>query len=157
MIASWGFIYRVRRAIAGLLPIDPHSFVHTVAIPTVVALMLIFIVPLLILSGPPALVVADTIMERLLAERGFGGLLLSDLYGLVWMIPASFLAVGCGAHRSLQQGSCRAARAAASDLATGRNEYGTDRRPAPHCRYIVSVYRMAVGFDGLAANGYGSL
>ena len=81
MIASRGFIYRVRRAIAGLLPIDPHSFVHTVAITTVVALMLIFIVPLLILSGPPALVVADTIMERLLAERGLGGLLLSDLYG----------------------------------------------------------------------------
>ena len=63
------------------------------AITTVVALMLIFIVPLLILSGPPALVVADTIMERLLAERGLGGLLLSDLHGLVWMIPASFLAV----------------------------------------------------------------
>ena len=96
MIASWGFIYRVRRAIAGLLPIAPHPFGHTVAITTVVALTLIFIVPLLILSGPPALVIADTIMIRLLAERGYGGLLLSDLSGLVWMIPASFLAVGCG-------------------------------------------------------------
>jgi hypothetical protein len=107
IIASRGFIYRVRRAIAGLLPIDLHSFVHTVAITTVVALMLIFIVPLLILSGPPALVVADTIMERLLAERGLGGLLLSDLYGLVWMIPASFLAVGCGVHRNFKEAAER--------------------------------------------------
>ena len=107
IIASRGFIYRVRRVIAGLLPIDPHSFVHKVAITTVVALMLIFIVPLLILSGPPALVVADTIMERLLAERGLGGLLLSDLYGLVWMIPASFLAVGCGVDRNFEEAAER--------------------------------------------------
>ncbi len=103
MIATSGFTYRVRRALTGLLPIDPHSFVHTVAIVTVVALMLISIVPLLILSEPPLLNFLDTFMEDLLAERGLGGLLLSDLYGLVWMIPASFLAVGCGVHRNFKE------------------------------------------------------
>ena len=103
MIATSGFTYRVRRALTGLLPIDPHSFVHTVAIVTVVALMLISIVPLLILSEPPLLNFLDTFMEDLLAERGLGGLLLSDLYGLVWMIPVSFLAVGCGVHRNFKE------------------------------------------------------
>ena len=126
------------------------------AITTVVALMLIFIVPLLILSGPPALVVADTIMERLLAERGLGGLLLSDLYGLVWMIPASFLAVGCGVHRNFKE----AAERLGLRLPTWR-QAAVSMGLAVVLLLIVVILSQCIewlpGFDGLAANGYGSL
>ena len=83
LIAALGFLAPVRRVLARVLPLDPESFVHTVALVLVTGLTLISIVPLCILSEPPLLMVD-------LSEVGStpGAMMRSQLYGLMWLVPA---------------------------------------------------------------------
>jgi membrane protease YdiL (CAAX protease family) len=79
----------VRARLARLLPIDPDSFVHTLALILVVSLTIVFIVPVAVLGEPPLLVQ--------IARDGAGGLQgdsRDDLYGLFWLLPAAMIAVG---------------------------------------------------------------
>jgi membrane protease YdiL (CAAX protease family) len=104
-IATSAFIPRVRQVIVGLLPLDPHSFVHTVATVAVVGLTLISFVPLHILSTPPLLSFTQILLaqgEDLTGGRGSGGMLLDEFYGLVWLVPATILAVGYGVRRNFK-------------------------------------------------------
>jgi membrane protease YdiL (CAAX protease family) len=92
----------VRRVIARALPIDPDSFVHTVALVAVVTLALICCVPLLVLGAPPLLAIVDELTGQA-SERGQAGQLLDMVYGLIWTIPCAVLAVGYGISRNLGQ------------------------------------------------------
>ncbi len=90
----------VRRGLARYLPIDPDSFVHTIALVAVVMIGLICSVPLLVLGAPPLLALIDTLAGDA-NGRDSAGLLRDQLYGLVWTIPAAILAVGFGITRNL--------------------------------------------------------
>lgn len=90
----------VRRGLARVLPIDPDSFVHTIALLAVVMIGLICSVPLLVLGAPPLLALIDTLTGEA-SGRDSAGLLRDQLYGLVWTIPAAILAVGFGITRNL--------------------------------------------------------
>ncbi len=97
------FLPVVRRGLARLLPMDPHSFVHTVALSVILAVTCTSFVPLLIFGTPPLL--TEAFMK--LAEES-GALeeqsnLLSTVYTLVWAIPVAILAVGYGVRRSFQE------------------------------------------------------
>jgi membrane protease YdiL (CAAX protease family) len=89
---------------ARLVPIDPTSFVHTIALVAVVTLGLVCTVPLLVLGAPPLLAVVEQVAGGTAgAGRGELGQLLDLVYGLVWTIPATILAVGFGIKRSLRE------------------------------------------------------
>lgn len=92
----------LRRALARVLPLDPGSFVHTVALATIVPLSLICAMPLLVLGAPPLLSMIDQLSEST-GARGDTGQLLDLVYGLVWTVPATVLAVGYGVARSLPE------------------------------------------------------
>jgi uncharacterized protein len=106
VLAATGFIFRVRQLLARVLPLDPHSFVHTVALVVVIALTLMSFVPLLVLSAPPLLslvIVLQAQGEDMTEGRGPGGLVLDGIYGLVWLVPAAIIAVGYGVRRNRTQ------------------------------------------------------
>ena len=105
LLATSAFLPRVRHLLARLLPLDPDSFVHTVALVTVVGLTLIYFVPLLILSNPTDLSLTQIQVaqgEDLTAGRSYGGQLRSELYGLMWLVPATLFAVGYGVRRDFK-------------------------------------------------------
>lgn len=90
----------VRRRVARVLPIDPTSFVHAVALVTVVTLSLICLMPLIVLGAPPFTAIADQLSGDA-SGRDDSGQIRDLIYGLIWTIPATFLAVGYGVSRSL--------------------------------------------------------
>lgn len=102
LFACLGFLPPVRRAISRLLPIDPDSFVHTVALVTVVALLLMSFVPLLVLGEPPAL--SETALDQV-EQSGFTGEegLLFQVFTLIWSVPIAIFVVGYGIRRSLRE------------------------------------------------------
>ena len=80
---------RVRAMLARLMPIDPDSFVHAVALVTIVSLTLMLFVPLTVIGEPPLLAAIE--------RGGLSGLegdSRDDLYGLFWLLPAALIAVG---------------------------------------------------------------
>ena len=106
MFASAGFFPGVRRSVSRVLPLDPESFVHMVALVIVTALTVLSFVPLLVLAAPPL----ETLVSIRLAQgedltegRGRAGMLLNELYSLVWLVPATVLAVGYGVRRNFKQ------------------------------------------------------
>ena len=90
LLVGWlGYLPPLRRWLARALPLDPRSFVHATALVAVVSLTLVSVVPLIVLGEPPLLAIV--------AQRDpgtLGGSLETDLYGLLWLVPAAFLAVG---------------------------------------------------------------
>ncbi len=90
----------VRRMLARFIPINPDSFVHAVALVTVVTVGLICMLPLLVLGAPPLLAIVDQLSGDALG-RDDAGQIRDLLYGLVWTIPATILAVGYGISRDL--------------------------------------------------------
>ncbi|WP_322496026.1 CPBP family intramembrane glutamic endopeptidase [Chloroflexus sp.] len=90
----------VRRGLARVLPIDPDSFVHAIALMAIVSITLMMFVPLLITGEPPLLALVNTIGGTELSDLSADEQLRSQLYGLVWTIPAAFLAVGFGIRRN---------------------------------------------------------
>lgn len=91
----------VRRLLARIVPIDPGSFVHTVALVAVVTIGLIAVAPLLVLGAPPFLTLVDDLAGDA-AGRDAAGLLRDQIYSLIWTIPAAILAVGSGITRDLR-------------------------------------------------------
>lgn len=103
VLAALGFLRPVRRALSRVIPLDPDSFVQMVALVAVVALTLISALPLIALGAPPLLTIIaanDTGLD-LAAGRGEGGLLRDLVYGLVWIIPGTIIAVGYGVRRRI--------------------------------------------------------
>jgi membrane protease YdiL (CAAX protease family) len=98
-ICMLGFVPAVRRAVSRWLPINPGSFVHMVALITVVVIALLFFIPLIALGAPPLLTV--------IAQSGTGNAEVSTnlrdlVYGLLWTIPGTIVAVGYAVQRTLR-------------------------------------------------------
>ncbi len=92
----------VRRMIARRLPIDAESFVHAIALVSIVSLGLICTMPLVVLGAPPLLAMVDQITKATVG-RDQAGMLRDQLYGLIWTIPATIFAVGFGLRRNLRE------------------------------------------------------
>ncbi len=96
-----GFIPWVRQQLSRVLPLDPDSFVHTIALVSVTALSLISFVPLLVLGEPAIL--SENAMSVLGESMGEGtDALLTQTYTLIWIIPAAIIAVGYGLRRDFR-------------------------------------------------------
>ncbi len=93
----------IRRWLAQFLPLDPTSFVHSVALAAIVTITLLMVMPLLVTGQPPLLTLVRIIgSEELNAgDLSSDAQLRSQIYGLIWTIPAAFLAVGFGIRRNL--------------------------------------------------------
>lgn len=88
-----GFSRRFRVWLAGYLPFDPDSFLHTVGLVVILAMILIPPVPLLVSGGPPFL--SEQFLDLLLES----GDLLADTvtlnaYTLFWTLVGSFFIAG---------------------------------------------------------------
>ncbi len=104
LIGAAAFFRTVRLRLRRFLPIDPDSFVHTVALATVITFTLASFAPLLVLGVPPLLSTVEEIgAEGGIGGRGSSGALRDDLYALGWMIPATIFAVGFGIRRSFRE------------------------------------------------------
>ena len=60
-----GFLPPVRRAFARRLPLDPDSFVHAVALATVLAMTVVLLAPLVGLGEPPMLVLLQRFADKM--------------------------------------------------------------------------------------------
>jgi membrane protease YdiL (CAAX protease family) len=100
------FLRGIRRRVANLLGIDSESFIHATALATAVAVTLICVIPLLTVNEPPLLTFirsqAATMPDADAQTRG-------TLYGLIWAVPASFLAVGYPIRRTFREARQRLA------------------------------------------------
>jgi len=97
-------IPQVRRLIARAIPIDPGSFVHTVALVAVVCIGLLCTIPLLALGQPPLLTLLSQMSPGAASQgRDSAGMLRDQVYSLVWTVPAALLAVGYGTRRRLPE------------------------------------------------------
>ncbi len=100
----------VRRRVARVLPIDPESHVHALALACVVGLSIAFLTPLIALQRPPLLDLVASAAEQgngLGETRGADGLLRDQIYTLAWTIPAAILAVGFGVRRGMGEALLR--------------------------------------------------
>jgi len=90
----------VRRAASRMIPLEPGSFVHGMALALVVSLSLILLAPLLITGLPPLL--SDNFMQMVESSGGLDAQsnLLATVYVLVWTVPLAVFAVGYGVRRN---------------------------------------------------------
>lgn len=104
-----GFMRPVRRLAARVLPLDPDSFVHTIALVTVVTLTLESFVPLVVMGEPTLIAVISGMLDGGAdLDMGDGGATLrGELYGLVWIVVGAVFAVGLGVRRNLKQALTR--------------------------------------------------
>lgn len=91
----------VRRRLACFIPIEPASFVHTIALAAIVSITLMLFVPLLLTGEPPLLTLVRSLSGEGLNNTNPDAALRSQVYGLIWTIPAALLAVGFGIRRNL--------------------------------------------------------
>lgn len=106
LISATLLITPVRRRLAHVIPIDPDSFVHTIALLAVVPIGALCFVPLAVLGAPPLLSLVGQLTEAN-SGRDTAGLIRDQLYGLIWTIPATILAVGYGVRRNLREALAR--------------------------------------------------
>jgi membrane protease YdiL (CAAX protease family) len=95
---------RVRDRLARWLPINPGSFVHTVALWTTLAASVIFLLPLAVLGAPPLLELLRGVEGAATSQQE---VLQQSFYPLLWLIPGVVLATGYGVHRNLRQAAHR--------------------------------------------------
>jgi hypothetical protein len=98
------FIPTVRKAAARVVPLNPDSFVHAVALATVLCLTLAAFVPLLVLRDPPLLLLASVMSEH---ESSGSSELRSTVYAFLWLVPATVVAVGYPIRRGFRQALAR--------------------------------------------------
>jgi hypothetical protein len=102
VLGALGFVPAVRRAVARVVPFDPHSFVHATALATVLGVAVVCFVPLLVMREPPLLLVVDHFRDDpRMADLSKEDQLRDQLYGLGWLVPAAIVAVGFPRTRTL--------------------------------------------------------
>lgn len=101
LVSFAGFLPPFRRRLAHVLPLNPSSFIQTVALVLVLAMCLIPTVPLIVNGSPPLL------SANLLGSGGFGQspgkLAHAEAYSLLFIIYASFLVVGLFIRRNFAE------------------------------------------------------
>lgn len=100
-ISLVGFIPPFQRWLSRFLPFDPNSFVHRIALVTMLTLSLISFAPLLFQDAPPLLALFEQNSETFNEGRDDSGMLRDMLYGLMWTVPCAIVAVGYGLQRDL--------------------------------------------------------
>jgi membrane protease YdiL (CAAX protease family) len=112
LVGAWAFSSGVRRLFAGWLPnFNPDSFVHAVALATVVALTFTMFAPLAATGEPPFLAIIRNFTG---ADLGPGGQMLADqladqnmlldqVFSFMWLVPVGIMVVGWPLHRTLPQ------------------------------------------------------
>ncbi len=99
VVAFLALLPEVRRRVAGRLPIDPDSWVHAFALSLVSGATILFLGQLVATGGKPVIL---TMIQR--DPRQFEELsrtiLFQMLYGFIWMVPATVVAVGYPVMRS---------------------------------------------------------
>lgn len=112
VVAVAGFAPAVRRGVATLIPgFDRDSFVHAIALATVVALTGALYAPLLVTGDPPFLTFIQHFTDPELGGQGAAlaaafadeNMLLGELYSLAWLVPVGLVAVGWPLHRTLPE------------------------------------------------------
>jgi membrane protease YdiL (CAAX protease family) len=103
LIGLAGFHPSVRRMAARVLPIDADSFVDATALATVLGLTVIAFVPLLVLGEPPLLLLSSVTEEIKNSDGGEGAELRSTVYGFLWLVPSTIVAVGYPLRRSFPE------------------------------------------------------
>ena len=100
LVSFLGFSRRFRIWLARYLPFDPDSFVHRIALVTILALILIPPVPLLVVGIPPYL--SPQFIELLTGSGDFfADMIQVNVYGLFWILVASLLIAGACVRRTL--------------------------------------------------------
>jgi uncharacterized protein len=101
LVSFVGLLPPVRRGLARVLPLDPASFVHAIALVLVLALVLIPTVPLIVNGAPPLL--SPNVLESGAFDQAPGELARTQAYSLLFIIFASFLVVGLFVRRNFAQ------------------------------------------------------
>lgn len=101
IVSLMGFSRRFRGLLARVLPIDPDSFVHTIALVTVLALILMPLVPLAVTGNAPFL---DANLQNILGigTEAPGSSVNLDTFTLIWTIIGSFFLVGLWVRRDIR-------------------------------------------------------
>ena len=100
VLSALGLVPGVRRWLSRFLPLNPDSFVHMIALVSIVLTTLLCIVPLMVLQAPPTLLLLTNqpdVGETLAGSTGVSNL----VYRLVWAVPGAILAVGYAVRRDL--------------------------------------------------------
>lgn len=100
-VGVMGFVPPVRRWLSRVVPLNPDSFIHTIALVTVVAGSLMACVPLVVLGAPPMLSEASLAMLGPSLEAELAASLRFETYVLIWTIAGSLFAVGFGVQRTM--------------------------------------------------------
>lgn len=102
LISLIGFSRKLRIWLAQYLPLDPDSFVHSVALVMILALILIPLVPLLVTGVPPFL---SPLFVEVLTESGgvLADTVTVNAYSLFWTVIASFLIAGVYMRRTIPE------------------------------------------------------
>ncbi len=104
LISLFAFIPAVRRLFSRVIPIRSDSFVHTIALVSVLAFTLIGFVPLLVDGAPPLL--SQNILEMLELDGGAesdASMRRFEAYGLLWTTAGAVFTVGFGIRRSFSE------------------------------------------------------
>ena len=97
-----GFSHRFRVLLARVLPFDPDSFVHTIGLVCVLALIVMPLVPLLVTGNAPFLnPELQSVLGIGLEEAGSTSKL--DAFSLIWTVIGSFFLVGLFIRRDYHQ------------------------------------------------------
>ncbi|MBP2133358.1 membrane protease YdiL (CAAX protease family) [Methanomicrobium sp. W14] len=101
LLSLAGQIRAFRVFLSRYIPIDPDSFVHKTALTLILAITLLSFVPLLVTGIAPFLSPAflDSSVSSILSE----GIISQDIFSLLWVIAASFIAAGLWINRSLPE------------------------------------------------------
>ena len=101
LVSLTGFLPPVRRLLARVIPLDPNSFVHAVALVLVLAMVLVPPVPLVVNGAPPFL--SEALLGGDETVENPGDFARSEAYSLLFIIYGSFLIVGLFVRRTFSE------------------------------------------------------
>ena len=101
-VAALVLLPAVRRALARILPIDPRSIVHAIALSVVGGSTVIALGQLIAVGGAPPMLELVESMPEVGTNTSDADELLVMIYGFVWTVPAALVAGGFPVVRSLR-------------------------------------------------------
>ncbi|MFA5330749.1 MAG: CPBP family glutamic-type intramembrane protease [Methanoregula sp.] len=101
LVCLLGFSRRFRGLLSRVIPIDPDSFVHTIGLVTVMAFIIMPVLPLAVTGNAPFL---DATLQDVLGigTETPGSSVNTDTFTLIWTIIGSFFLVGLWVRQDLK-------------------------------------------------------